>query len=181
MNDLPQSSPPGRIEAGVLVPLRRASRAIRTACLRTAAVGLLAAAVIAGSVAALAWPITAPGAVVLGLFGAALAVPGLVVLMLGHAVAGLGRLPDSLFEQASGVGRPPLSLQGGPVRSVWRVGRYLMDARGRLWAMRDELVAAGLVVRMAHPAVLLSVLGAVVAISAMIPAAVLLLLLALVF
>lgn len=181
MSSEPASAVPTRLESGVLAPIRRASGAITAACLRTATVGWTSAGVIVASGAALAWPLETAGWIVVALTTSVLAVPGALVYLLAQTVAGVARLPDSLMAQASSAPRPPISLEGGPLRSAWRVARYLVDIRGRLWAMRDELVAAGAVLRLASPFVLLSVLGAVVAIGVMIPVAALMLVLALLF
>ncbi|MBO6574509.1 MAG: hypothetical protein JJ896_03760 [Rhodothermales bacterium] len=175
-------SEPRVASRSVLAPIRRASDTIVRACDSTALTGFAAAAVIVGSWLSLVWPVSTLGLVLLGLVAAVLAMPGTVVFLLARAVAGVVRLPQTLMTQASGAASlPELSLKGGAFRSVWRAARYLLDVRGRLWSMKDELVAAGAVVRLASPVVLLSVLGAVVAIVAMLPIAVIMLLLALLF
>ena len=175
MNEVqPEPKPVGSEEVaargGVLAPIIRASGRIVTTFDRVARAGWLAAIGILAPVLVWIWPVSSIGWIGVVLLGLVLALPGTVIYLVGQALTSVARLPMTLVTQATTVEAPPLQLSGG-LRSIWSVGRYLMGIRGRLWAMRDELAAAGALVRLASLPVLIGILGAVVAIGLMIPTA----------
>ncbi|MFT5142407.1 MAG: hypothetical protein ACI80V_000870 [Rhodothermales bacterium] len=175
-----ESSGPSR-SLGFLAPLRQASAAVVRTCERTAVIGWVAGAVIVGVVLFWTWPLSATAAGFVGFLGALLALPGSIVFLLGRALASVSRLPEALVGQATSGSDLSLQIGGGPVRSAWKIGRYLLSVRSRLWAMRDELATAGALVRLTSPVVLIVVLGAVLAVGVLVPVAVLVLLTALLF
>ena len=161
--------------SGVLAPIARASGRIVAPFDRVARVGWLAGIGVLGPILYWLWPVSGAGTIGIILLALVLALPGTVIYLVGRALAGVAALPQSLVSQATSIETPSLSLQGG-LRSVWSVGRYLLGIRERLWAMRDELAAAGMLLRLASLPVLVSILGAALAIGLMIPAAALALL-----
>jgi hypothetical protein len=172
------ASPQGAL--GILAPLRQASVAVVRACERTAVIGWAAAAMIVGVVLFWSWPLSVFGAGLVGSLGLLLALPGSIVFLLARTLGSVSRLPEALVGQAAPGPSPTLHLRGGPLRSAWKIGRYLLSVRGRLWAVRDELASAGALIRLASPVVLIVVLGAVLAVGVLVPVALLVLLAALV-
>jgi hypothetical protein len=155
---------------GVLAPIAKASGRIVTTFDRVAKVGWLAGLSILAPILVWTWPISAAGSLGVLVLTLVLALPGSVIYLVGRALASVARLPDSLLSQAGAIQAPALQLRGG-LRSIWSVGSYLMQIRERLWAMRDELAAAGMLVRLASLPVLISILGSALAIGLMIPVA----------
>ncbi len=166
---------------GVLAPIVKAAGRIVTSFDRVARAGWLAGIGILVPILIWIWPVSAVGSVGVVLLALVLALPGTVIYLVGRALASVAKLPLSIVSQATAVSQattsqattsetPSLRLNGG-LRSIWSVGRYLMGIRGRLWEMRDELAAAGVLMRLASLPVLISILVAVLAIGLMIPSA----------
>ncbi|MFT4603871.1 MAG: hypothetical protein ACI9W4_000588 [Rhodothermales bacterium] len=156
---------------GILAPIVRASDRIVSTFYRVARIGWSAAAGILVPILIWIWPVTSVGgAVGILMLMLLLGLPGTVIHLVGRALTGVANLPFTIGSQATSNELPALSLKGG-LRSIWSVGRYLMGIRGRLWAMRDELAAAGALLRLASLPVLISILIAALAVGLMVPTA----------
>lgn len=147
---------------------------VARACHHTAGTGVVAAMVITGCVAHWVWPVGPTGGVLLVLGMGTLLTPALTIWLFGQALDAVLSLPEAIAELRL---PPARSVTGsGALVTVWRLGRTLLAARGQLGSVKDRLVKAGALIRVASLPVLLAVLASVVVTGLLVPTAAILLL-----
>lgn len=111
-----------------------------------------------------------------GLLAVAVLVPAAVLVLLAAGLRQLGRVPDRLFADVTGLARslPTLTAaeSGSAPKRLWSFVRFLLGSRAALAAARDRVLAAGLYLRVLHPAMLVAALVALAATAVLVPAAV---------